>query len=382
MAYQFPEFRRHHRARRLRRRTGIGAEVGITGTPVIDPASGTLYVVAMTYENGNAIHRLHALDITTGSDKLTPVAITATVPGTGAGNDGQGNVPFHAITQNQRASLLLANGVVYVAFAAFSDVQPYHGWLFAFDSSTLQFIDVFNPTPNTSGGGMWAAGSGPVVDVDGNIFIASANGFFPNDLSNSVLKLNLIGGHLTLVDQFVPYNQQCLNNDDLDVASTGPLLLPDQSGLYSHLLVVGSKEGKIYLLNRDNLGGHQSTSDSQIPQSILLNAEACGATGFNANSPLRFYGSASYWNGNVYWGTVFGPLLQYTLNDGQLTLKSKSTYVFQGSGQTGRGPLPVVSAAAAGNGIVWASIRRLPSAKEELCLAFDATEPRQPALHQ
>jgi hypothetical protein len=138
-------------------------------------------------------------------------------------------------------------------------------------------------------------------------------------------------------------------------------------------MVVGSKEGRIYLLNRDSLGGHDVGADTQIPQSLLLNPTACGAPGFDAGGPMRFYGSPSYWNGNIYWGTVFGPAVQYALNNGMLALQSQSTYIFQGSEELGRGPLPVISANGNTNGIVWTAIMSYPSGNE-LLLALDATD--------
>jgi len=110
----------------------VGPELGITGTPVIDPVTGTLYVVSITKEisNGstNFFNRLHALDVTTGAEKFGgPVVIQGSVPGVGDGNDGAGHVPFTQLKHHQRSSLLLENGQVYIPFSGHFDYPPYHG---------------------------------------------------------------------------------------------------------------------------------------------------------------------------------------------------------------------------------------------------------------
>ncbi|MEY2413237.1 MAG: hypothetical protein QOD84_1843, partial [Acidobacteriaceae bacterium] len=209
-------------------RTGLGPEVGITGTPVIDPSTNTLYVSAMTYENQQAVHRLHALDVSTGAEKFGgPRVITATVAGNGDGNDGAGHIPFPSLTQNQRSGLLLLNGVVYVQFASFSDVHPYHGWLLAYDALTLQQLGVFNTSPNGEGAGLWQGGAAPAADDNGNIYITSADGTFDLDMGGSdygdtLLKLKFAGNSFSVLDSFTPFNQGCLNFYDLDIGSGGP----------------------------------------------------------------------------------------------------------------------------------------------------------------
>src|SRR5262249_39624226 len=155
----------------------ISPEIGITGTPVIDKATNTLYVVAKTKEvsggNTNYVHRLHALDITTGAEKFGgPVVISASVPGTGSGSSG-GQVPFISLHENQRPALLLLNGVVYVGFGAHGDVLPYHGWIIGYNASNLARTMMFCTSPNDDGtddvgggkgSGIWMSGDGPAVD--------------------------------------------------------------------------------------------------------------------------------------------------------------------------------------------------------------------------
>ncbi len=154
----------------------IQVEVEIIGTPVIDPISGTLYVVAKTYESGVQIFRLHALDVVTGAEKLGgPTFISAQVNGTGDGNDGAGHIVFTAAKENQRVALTLVNGVLYLAFASHEDYDPYHGWVLAYDASSLQQVAAFNDTPNGGRGGIWMGGQGMVVDSSNNLYLLTGN---------------------------------------------------------------------------------------------------------------------------------------------------------------------------------------------------------------
>jgi hypothetical protein len=267
---------------------------------------------------------------------------------------------------------------VYVTFASFSDYDPYHGWMLAFDAATLNFIDAYNATPNGGGGGSWMSGAGPAGDSDGNIYFATGNGrpnasaLFdpPNDLPNSFVKLKVTGGKLTLVDYFSPYNSVCMTQDDLDLGSSGPTLIPDQFAGFSSI-AIGSKEGRAYLLDQNNLGKFNSGSDSQILSSVLFNPAACGQAAFDANSPMRVYGSPAYWNGNIYFGSAFGPLRQYDISSGKLVQKALSSNIYAASGQSGRGPLTSVSANGTSDAIVWTAENDLNG--NGWLRAFDAT---------
>src|SRR5579884_894691 len=179
----------------------ITPEIGITGTPVIDGASGTIYLVATTKETAGGsviyVHRLHALDVSTGAEKPgSPVVIQATYPGTG---DGGSTVAFNAKNHKQRPGLLLLNGVVYVAFSSHCDIGTYHGWLMGYDGATLRQVAIYNDTPNGNEGSFWNGGAAPAVDSDGNIYIVSANGTFDYetqgpDLGESYIKMSAAGG--------------------------------------------------------------------------------------------------------------------------------------------------------------------------------------------
>ncbi len=273
----------------------IYPEVGITSTPVIDADTGTLYVLVRTKEGRGLMssvypHKLHALAVTTGVEKFGgPADIEASVNGKGSGSLGQGKVPFNRPTENPRASLLLANGTVYMTWGSSCDVGPYHGWAMAYDAQTLKQKAVFNASPDADDGGFWASDTGPAADGQGNVIVAVGNGHFDvaaggRDYGDSLLKLN--GQTLNVEDYFAPFNVDELEKEDGDLGSGGPVLLPDQPGPHRHLAVVAGKGGTIYLIDRDRMGHYQKRSDIHAVQTV----------------PSRggVYGSMAYWNQNLY----------------------------------------------------------------------------------
>lgn len=318
----------------------IAPEIGITGTPVIDPSTGTLYVVAKTKENGNFFQRLHALDIASGAEKFGgPVTIQASVAGTGVRNDGNGNVVFDPLINLQRSGLLLAGGTVYVAFASHGDFDPFNGWLLGYDAHSLKQVIAYAPDVDGSGGSVWQAGGGPAADAAGNIYVAVANGDFDvpgggRDYGDSALKLRPAGSGFTVADYFTPFDQQALADLDHDLGSGGVVLLPDQPGNPSHLLLASNKEGKLYVINRDNMGHFNAANDNQIPQTIQL------AGGI--------FSTPAVWQNKVYVSAVRDSLKSFTVNAGQLTLASDTGQVLGYPGST-----PVVSANGNSNAIVW-----------------------------
>src|SRR5450631_3419827 len=168
-------------------------EIGIVSTPVIDPAAGTLFVLGKTLENGAYIFRLHALSITTGADVIPPTVISASV------SINKGTLQFNPAIQMQRPALLLENGAIYIGFGSNGcDTYAYNGWLFAYNAQTLQQESAFLITPDGKRGSIWQGGSGPAVDADGNIYVATANGTYDgpaggNDYGDSVLKMGWNG---------------------------------------------------------------------------------------------------------------------------------------------------------------------------------------------
>ncbi|MBV8892492.1 MAG: choice-of-anchor D domain-containing protein, partial [Acidobacteria bacterium] len=322
----------------------LGPEFGITGTPVIDLNTGTLYCVAYTSEVGNPIYRLHALDITTGQEKPgSPVVVQASVPGKGSGSVG-GTIAFSSSLQKQRCGLLLSNGVVYIAWAVFgAENISYHGWILGYDAATLEQVLVYNNTANAQGGGFWSGGVGPAADSNGDIFVSSGNGTFDVstggvDFGDSVTRLRPTSSTLSVVDYFTPYNQASLNTLDLDLGSCAPLILPDQPGAAPHLLVAGGKEGRIYLINRDNMGQYNPTAD-KVVQELLP-----GVIGVVFGSPI-------FWQGDVYFLGAGDVLKAFQLSGGRLSSFPVSTA--GGAPYRGRGATLALSANGNQNGILW-----------------------------
>jgi hypothetical protein len=337
----------------------IFPEIGITSTPVIDPGTGTLYVDASTKENGSYFHRLHALDLTSGAEKFGgPVTISGSVPGKGDGNDGNGHVAFQAKIELQRAGLLLLNNTIYIAFASHGDNGPYHGWVFAYDATSLKQVGIWNATPNGNAGGIWQAGGGLAADSDGSIYGISGNGLAEGgpDYGDTFFRLTLGSGGLSLEDFFTPFDQQNLAAHDIDLGSGGPLLLPDQPGSHPHLLTSAGKAGTIYLIDRDGMGGYNTSSDEVVQK--LSNA-----VGNNGTSDNNFC-TPTYWQGRVYYVGAVDVAKAFTLDNGILstTPQSKSSHAFSSQGAT-----PAISASGNTNGILWVIDRA------GVLYAYDAT---------
>jgi len=358
--------------------TDIAPEYGITGTPVIDRHSGTLFVVPNTSENGNIVYRLHALDVRTGAEKFAgPVLIAASVPGTGDASAG-GVLAFDAAQHLQRPGLLLMNGIVYLGFGSHADINPYHGWVLAYDAQTLQPVAAYNTTPNGSQGAIWQSGAGLAGDTFGNIYLATGNGTFDaafsnlGDFGDSVLKIatgggRTRGGSLSLVDYFTPYNQEILDIYDYDLGSGGIVLLPDQPDPYPPLLVQAGKQGTIYLLNRNNLG-HYNSAGNGDPQIVQELPNALGSDGAIAE-----FGLPAYWNNNVYFWSSSDVLKAYSLCHGLLSAEPTSMGTI--SSVYGHGPTPAISANGRTNAIVWALLTDgAGNIGTAVLYAFDATD--------
>lgn len=345
----------------------INEYIGITSTPVIDPLTRTLYCVAKTKEGGKYPQRLHALDITTGQEKFGgPVVIDGSVPGVGDGAKN-GTVAFNSQRHFNRPGLLLQDGYLYVAFGSHGDVRPYHGWIFSYNASTLQRVGVFNTTPNTFGGAVWQSGQGLAADGTG-IYFMTANGHFDGDiggpdLSSSFLKLTTPS--LTLSDWFAPYNADALDQNNDDLASAGPLLIPG-----TNLLVGGGKEGVLYLLNRSNLGHFRAGSDSQIVQS------------FHAGGG-HIHGSPVYWSSPqqgplIYLWTEEDALKSFRFVNGLFqTAPVAIGPVVAPDGMPGAMLSVSANGSSVGTGIVWASLPFAGNANIEtvpgVLRAFDAS---------
>ena len=324
-------------------------EVGITGTPVIDPATGTLYLVTTAMIGTQAYQYLHALDTVTLAEKFGgPVSITGSVPGNGE-NSSNGRVAFNPLLEVQRAALLLQNGHVIITIGSHCDFDPWHGWVMSYAAATLQQEALFNVTPNGREGGIWMSGGGPAADADGNIYVSTGNGTWDGVTAygDSVLKLGApAGGTFAVLDYFTPYDQLQLNLGDEDVSAGAPVLLPTLPSGRQLLGLVG-KTGTLFELDRNNLGKYCpvltpacTNSDPQIVEEIP------GAT-------TGTWGAPAYWNGNLYWGGSNSTLRAFAFNTttGSIsTTPTSQTFTVFGYPS----PTPSVSANGTTNGIVWA----------------------------
>jgi hypothetical protein len=322
----------------------IAPEVGVTGTPVIDPSTQTLYVVSKSVDStgSNFYQRLHAIDILNGSEKFAgPATIAGTFPGAG---DGGTTTTFAAQQQNQRPGLALANGIVYIAWSSHEDTAPYYGWVMGYDAATLKQKYVANISPNVQWGGIWMNGDAPAVDADGYIYYLTGNAGFDgnspgppnNDFGDSILKMDET---LNISQSFTPSDQQMDDLDDADLGSGGATLidLPANGKLPAHLIAGGGKDGYLYVLNRDNLGGFGDANAWQ-----------------RMNWGAAIFGTVAYWNGTLYMAGAWSSLQAFSLDSQTAMVETlpssvSSTYFgFPGSS-------PVVSSMPDNsNGIVWA----------------------------
>ena len=347
--------------------------VGVTGTPVIDPSTNTMYVVAKSAENNQYVYRLHAIDITTGAEKSQgSVAIAGSVSGTGDASSN-GVIAFNPAMHLNRPGLLLLNGVVYVGFASNCDNRPFHGWLFAYDAATSSQRAVYVSTPNGGDGGLWNSGAGISADSNANVYVATGNGTFDTgpipatDLGDSIVKLFLNGSSITVSDYFTPYNEAAYNTGDLDVGSGGVLLLPDQMGNHPHQLVLPAKDRWMYEVDRDQMtlnNLHYCFIDCTTDPQIISEFQPLGDS----------FCIPAYWNGNVYYGGANSPISVYPISGGIVSgTPSSSVPLFMFPGAT-----PAISANGTGNGIVWAVDSSNyggmgPPSAPAILHAFDAT---------
>ncbi|WP_425161425.1 choice-of-anchor D domain-containing protein [Candidatus Binatus sp.] len=350
--------------------------IGITATPVIDPGqgpNGTLYLVSKV-KLGPGIYQqqLHALDIATGLEQAhSPMTISASVPGTAA-DAVDGVISFNPLLQNDRPALTLANGVVYLSFASHCDITPYHGWILGYDEMTLAQKVVFNTTPNGDDGGIWESGCGPGVDTNGDLIAITGNGTFdtftpPVNYGDSILRLTPGAGTMSVTSFFTPLNELVLDDEDLDMGSGGNLLLPDQPGPNTHLMVGIGKYGNVYLVNRDSMGGFNATTDMMVQ-------ELDSAVG-----PM--FGTPAYWQGMVpnvglqnmiYTVASFDVPKIYVIDNGLIHTPVASQALNFRFGYPG--PSPVISANGTTGGIMWAiDSTAWQSGGTAILYAFDAT---------
>ena len=328
--------------------------MGATATPVIDRTAGpagVIYIEAMSTDGSGQYHqRLHALDVTTGSELFSgPREIQASYP------NQSGTTNFDPAQYKDRAALLLLNGEIYTTWASHCDNQPYSGWIIAYSqSSTLAQTRVLNIGPNSNGNGpgIWDGGGGPAADSAGNVYIMAGNGAFeptldangfPNaqDFGNSFLKISTASGPFVVADYFAAWNAVAESAADLDLGSSGPILLPDltdASGTVRHLALGAGKDGNIYVVNRDSMSKF-SPSGNDIWQEL------------DGVVPNGVKTTGAYFNGNVYFADFDAHLKAFSITNAKLsvlpTSVSPNSFSYPGTA-------PAVSANGSVAGIVWA----------------------------
>ena len=341
----------------LQNNTDITPEIGVTSTPVIDPASNSIYVMPKTKEtagtvNGQAcstaspcfVHRLHALNLATGAEKFNgPVVISAT--------------NFNSFAHLQRPALLLNNNTIYLGFGSHGDHCTYQGWVMGYDATTLaqKFVTALtNPSPNQGcmRGGVWMSGAGPAADPSGNVYVSTGNGNYDGvtNLGDTAVKLSPTG---SILDWFTPFNQSTFNANDIDLASAGITILPGSVGSAAHpnLAIATGKVAILYLLDigtpapgGTKMGKFNSSSNNDVQEVVPVPPP--NTTLLDGGN----YGNIAYWNGNIYTTGQNFPLSQFSIANGVISTPQTAT---SSNMFPPRGGVPSVSANGTAGGIVW-----------------------------
>jgi hypothetical protein len=346
----------------------ISPEIGVTSTPVIDLSAGphgAIFVVAMSKDSSSNYHqRLHALDLTTGAELFNGPVVVDPSYSSPAG----GQKTFSPGQYAERAALLLENQTLYTSWTSHCDDQPYSGWIVGYSESTLAQTAVLNVAADSDAGpSIWMSGGGLAADSAGNVYLLTANGAFETtqnssgqpedgDYGNSFLKLSTSGGSLAVADYFSPSSEVAESAADEDLGSGGVMVLPDvtdASGAVRHLVVGAGKDGNLYVVNRDDMGGFNPSVDADWQE---LDGALAGGV----------YSSPAYFNGTIYYGDVGGTLKAFPVTDAKLAdqPQSQTATEFPYPGAT-----PAVSANGTSNGIVWAVENSDPAVLH----AYDAT---------
>jgi hypothetical protein len=375
---------------------------GIVGTPVIDTSISPPVLYFVTKElnqiNQQSVHqlKLHAVDTSTGKELTTPIVLAGSVL-----NHSGKPVTFNAVYQMSRPAMLLSNGIIYIGIASTGCREfPNYGWVMSYTYSPASGFAqqaVFNTAPDLTNnpkgpfanGGIWQSGAGMNADASGNIYFETADGnnFFNNpagwqgtDFGDSIVKMTPgLGAPASSASYFTPFNDRSLYNGDLDLGSTGPVLLPDQPGLHTHILVGYDKSEEVYVVDRDNMGGYTGPNG---PNNILQ--DVLNPTASQCSTPVQFTACANqsgtcgwnapvYWNNNLYFTSNPGPLMAYTWTPGSTTPLATCPTIEGGfaSGAYRAAASPSISANGTTNGLLW--VVTWPNTRMGTLRAFDAT---------
>ncbi|HWS68686.1 MAG TPA: hypothetical protein VN325_38445 [Steroidobacteraceae bacterium] len=364
----------------------VRPEVGVTSTPVIDPGTGIIYVVSKSMDSTNYYQRVHAIDLATGSEKTgAPMLIAGTAAGDG---DGTTTVTFNARQENQRPGLAFVNGNVYIAFGSHEDKPIFYGWMMGYHYNGTAFSQtaIFNAAPNlnpgnTGGAGIWMSGGAPAADASGNLYVLTGNGIFDvtnttghnNDYGDSLLKLSpsltlpSLNGSTDPKYYLTPTDQANNNTSDYDFGAGGAALLADlPASLHPHVLICGGKDGTLYVVDRDNLGGLGDGHALQLP--------------FFSGGEI--FETGAFWNNRLYLASKGAPMKAFALNPSNSTFNTSGTTSSHAYGNTGS--TPSVSAAGTAGGIVWGldatnfCTNNSPGCAQAVLYAYDATNALAP----
>jgi hypothetical protein len=357
----------------------IASTYGVVSTPVIDRAADTLWVVGVVYAgrpNKSMHYYLHALSLASGADKDTPVEIAGSVQGP------SGAERFFPDMQTQRPALVLANGNIYIAFGSICDYNPnlYHGWVFAYNSSTLAQTGIYNVSPalnfgsgsgGTYYGGIWMDGDGPAVDpLDGSLIFAVGNGTFDNSTSFGDSVVRVSSNLTSTLDHFTPYTVFSDNAYDSDLGSGGIMLLPDSPSSQQHLAVIQGKDGILTLMNRENLGGYTPGGPDNVLGEVSLGG---------------IWSSPAYWTDGYheYVFTTGGPLYTVQVSRSPSGMSVVGATNEQYPQDNGNGSTPTISSngTTASSAIAWI-VQAAPGSPEHLTLyAYAVTNLSHPLFH-
>ena len=312
---------------------GISPIIGITATPVIDEGTGTIYIANVAEESGGRVYRLHALDVTNGAEKFGgPVIVTGTVSGTGV--DSNGGVITLEGGCYPRSGLALDGNNLYIGFGHCA-----HGWILSYNKTSLARTGILNLTPDGAGGAIWNGGGAPAIDSGGNLFLLSATdaGDPGSGYNDAALRL---APTLTIEDYFIPSNDAYLRAQDLDVGSGDVVLMPDNDSPTPHEIIGGGKDGRIFVLNRDDLGGF-------FPQDRALQEVQTGVQAVD-----NMFSTPAYWNGNLYIHCENDVLKVYSWSNS--TGLISTTYTAKGGSTFGvHGATASVATDGGANAVVW-----------------------------
>lgn len=347
--------------------SGVNPVVGILSTPVIDATTNTMYVFAESSNASGPFH-LHALDVTTGKEKFGgPVAVTGSVPGTGL--DSSGGVIALEPDCYQRMGLGLnpVTNLIYIAFGSCN-----HGWVLTYNKTTLQPVAIFNDTPDGGGGGLWSSGGAPAIDdATGNVYLMSgvdAGDPVTNGYNDSFLYLN--PATLAVESFFSPDDNEALAAADADLGSGSNVLMPDNASSTPHETIGGGKDGNIFVVNRDDMGGYlpPPVDENNVIQTVLT-----GTGGTN-----NIFSTPVYWNGSIYFHCSHDVLRAFSWDANTGLISTTATSVGS-TAYTMHGATASLSADGNTNAIIWDIDNSLyngttPSSSGSLVLhAYDAT---------